>query len=237
MLKKAGIVFISAGAVLIVSALLLFLYNRQENEQAKQEAGKILEVVQHVIAEQAEGPKESSPASVSREEQAQKQQDQEKQPREEQAREEALTGSGTGESEALDPAQMRVVEIEGYGYIGYISIPAIELELPVMSDWDYRRLKLAPCRQFGSVKTDDLVIAGHNYKAHFKNLSKLQAGDKVRFTDMDGKKNLYAVETVTTLSPESVDAVQNSGYDLVLYTCTPGGAARVAVFCSRTLEK
>lgn len=30
---------------------------------------------------------------------------------------------------------------------------------------------------------------------------------------------------------EDVDAVFNDGYPLVLYTCTPGGKARVAVFC------
>ena len=45
--------------------------------------------------------------------------------------------------------------------------------------------------------------------------------------------NTYAVSKNETLQPTEVDAVQNSGYDLVLYTCTLGGRTRVTVFCDR----
>ena len=38
---------------------------------------------------------------------------------------------------------------------------------------------------------------------------------------------------IDTLAPDEVEAVQNSGYDLVLYTCTYGGKTRVTVFCNR----
>ena len=51
---------------------------------------------------------------------------------------------------------------------------------------------------------------------------------------MEGNSNSYAVQVIATLTPEQVTEVQNSGYDLVLYTCTPGGATRVTVFCNRT---
>ena len=78
--------------------------------------------------------------------------------------------------ETLAP-ELPVTEIDGYGYVGYLSIPKLELELPVMSEWDYARLKIAPCRQFGSSRTDDLVIAAHNYKKHFGHLKHLEAGD------------------------------------------------------------
>ena len=58
-------------------------------------------------------------------------------------------------------------------------------------------------------------------------------GDTVTFTDMEGIVNTYCVEKIETLNPNEVDAVQNSGYDLVLYTCTKGGKTRVTVFCNR----
>lgn len=134
---------------------------------------------------------------------------------------------------ALDP-ELPVVEIDGYGYVGTLSVPTLGLELPVMSDWDYKRLKIAPCRQFGSSRTDDLVIAAHNYKTHFGLLRELSPGDPVVFTDMDGIVNHYSVAGTQVLQPTEVDAVQNSGYDLVLYTCTTGGRSRVVVFCNRT---
>lgn len=138
----------------------------------------------------------------------------------------------TNPPETLDP-ELPVTEIDGYEYVGYLSIPALELELPVMSEWDYNRLKIAPCRQFGSSRTDDLVIAAHNYKKHFGYLYQLETGASVSFTDMEGIKNEYVITLVKTLSPTEVEAVQNSGHDLVLYTCNYGGKSRMTVFCDR----
>lgn len=47
--KKTGIAIVAVGAVLILSALLLFLHNRQEDVQAGQEAESLLENVEAVI--------------------------------------------------------------------------------------------------------------------------------------------------------------------------------------------
>lgn len=104
------------------------------------------------------------------------------------------------ESGPLDP-ELPVVEIDGNEYVGEISIPAIGIDLPVMSEWSYPRLKIAPCRQFGSSRTDDLVIAAHNYESHFGKLTSLTAGDSVTFTDMDGIVNEYVVNKVEVLDP------------------------------------
>lgn len=129
-------------------------------------------------------------------------------------------------------SEMTVTEIDGYGYIGYISLPSIDIELPVMDDWDYSRLKIAPCRQFGSTKTDDLVIAAHNYTKHFGKLSQLQYGDLVSFTDMDGVITFYTIADIETLEPTQVDEVEHSVWDLTLYTCTYGGKSRIVVRCA-----
>ena len=109
----------------------------------------------------------------------------------------------------------------------------LDPELPVVGEWSYPRLKIAPCRQFGSSRTDDLVIAAHNYESHFGKLTSLTAGDSVIFTDMDGIVNEYVVNKVEVLDPHSVEEVEHSGYALVLYTCTYGGKTRVTVFCDR----
>ena len=53
---------------------------------------------------------------------------------------------------------------------------------------------------------------------------------------MDGIENKYEVILIDTLAPDEVEAVQNSGYDLVQYTCTYGGKTRVTVFCNRMDE-
>ena len=136
--------------------------------------------------------------------------------------------------EIIDPfdEEMTVKEINGYGYIGYISIPSLNIDLPVMSEWDYGRLKISPCRYYGSTKTDNLVIAAHNYIVHFKYIVRLNQGDAVVFTDMDANIHNYKVDSVELLMPTDVDKVKDSGSDLILYTCTYGGAKRIVVRCS-----
>lgn len=133
------------------------------------------------------------------------------------------------EENPSDSEEMIIVEIDGYGYIGHLSIPKLELSLPIMSEWDYERLKIAPCRQFGSTKSDDLIIAGHNYDAHFGRLSQLEYGDLIMFTDMEGIARLYAVSAVETLQSTQVTEMKSGEWDLTLYTCTYGGQSRVTV--------
>ena len=132
-----------------------------------------------------------------------------------------------------DPQEEPVEEIT-YDYAGVIAIPNLSLELPVIDQWSYARLKVAPCRQSGAAADGDLVIAAHNYKSHFGYLDRLEPGASVIFTDMEGTVYRYAVEEIRQLAPEDaedVSSVFSSEYPLVLYTCTPGGKARVAVFC------
>lgn len=124
-----------------------------------------------------------------------------------------------------------VVYLDGYDYIGYIEIPAIKLKLPVMATWDYERLNLAPCRQFGSAKDCNLVIAAHNFDTHFGKLGTLVDGDSVTFTGIDGTEYDYEVVMHKVVGPTEVEAVTESSHDLVLYTCTKGGERRIAVFC------
>ena len=138
----------------------------------------------------------------------------------------------------LDPEQeMTVTDIDGWGYIGYLSIPSIGLELPVMSEWSYPGLKIAPGRYAGSVFTDDLVICGHNYARHFSPVKRLAIGTTVQFVDMDGREWDYSVSKVETLQPtqieEMVGKADGDDWDLTLFTCTTGGSARCAVRCTR----
>lgn len=180
--KHSGITFVIIGAVLMMSALLLFFCNIYEEYRAGRESELLLNELQTAMSEEAD---------------------------------------------------KSVIMIDGYEYIGIISIPDLELTLPIMADWDYNRLKYAPCRHFGSSDTDDLVIAAHNYKTHFGRLSELTIGAEVIFTDMNGSEIHYTVQKLITLSPDDVEAVQDSSFDLVLYTCTVSGSARTAAFCTR----
>lgn len=192
MRNKIGTVCMGLGAVLVLAALSLFLWNRYEAKQAERSAGEVLPQLIQEIERQAQ-------------------------------------------SDPYDPT-MTEVEIDGYQYIGYLMLPSLELELPVMSEWDYTRLRIAPCRYTGSTKTDDLVIAAHNYARHFGMLSKLVPGDPVYFMDMDGRLSSYQVAEANVLEPTAVEEMTSGEYDLTLFTCTYGGQSRVTVRCDRVSE-
>lgn len=137
-------------------------------------------------------------------------------------------------NEEIDPfdTEMKIVDIDGYGYIGYLDIPEFNLNLPIMSEWDYSRLQIAPCRYYGSTKTDNLVICAHNYKSHFGYIEKLSLDSTIIFTDMEGVKQPYTVTSVEILQPTDVDMVKDTDDDLILYTCTYSGRTRVVVRCT-----
>lgn len=131
------------------------------------------------------------------------------------------------------PAEMATVKVEGYDCIGVISVPVLELELPVLTEWSYAKLKKAPCHYYGTYYDKNFVIAAHNYTSHFGRLSKLRAGDLVIFTDVNGKDYCYEVVLLETLPEEATREMITSGFDLSLYTCTLGGESRVTVRCNR----
>lgn len=194
--NKAGMICMILGAVLVFSALALFVWNQWESRRASIFSERLLEQVLEYLQDNDAGGK---PISLN----------------------------------PYDTA-MTEVEIDGYAYIGYLSIPSIGLELPVMSEWDYDRLKLAVCRYTGSTKSDDLVIAGHNYNTgHFGALKNLSIGDNVFFTDMDGVVSVYEVAALEVLLPENVEEMTAGEYDLTLFTCTYTVQSRLAVRCER----
>ncbi len=135
--------------------------------------------------------------------------------------------------ELPDPT-MKEVEIDGYRYIGTLSIPAIALELPVQSDWSYPQLRISPCRYAGSTKTDDLVLLAHNYRKHFRPIKTLELGTQVVFTDMEGEVISYQVVATEVMPESAVEEITAGVYDLTLFTCTYGGSnTRYAVHCDR----
>lgn len=192
MRHKTGTLCMIIGAVLVVLALSLFLWNRYEDRRAAQSAEEILTQVTATI---------------------------------EQGADDLVQDPYDGE--------MPVVNIDGYDYIGYVSLPTLGLYLPVMAEWDYPRLKIAPCRYTGSTETNDLVIAAHNYSRHFGTIKTLQTGDDVTFTDMSGVTSHYKVVEVDVLNPAAVEEMTSGEFDLTLFTCTYGGQSRVTVRCMR----
>ncbi len=206
MKSKSGIVCIVLGAALLLGALVLSRWNMREEVLAEQASMEVLpQLVQQIQERTAEDGTEPTDAQL-------------------QIPVELLTE---------EDKQMTEVEIDGNLYIGYLSVPAVEIDLPVMSTWSYPKLKIAPCRYTGSVRGEDLVLMAHNYTGHFKSLSKMEIGDDVYFMDMDGNEIHYAVVGKDILEATAVEEMTAGDFDLTLFSCTYGGSARITIYCDR----
>lgn len=206
MKNKLAVLMILLGVLLILGALGLLWHNQQEQQQAAQAVDELMPQMVEMIHQRHETlPEETLPQE-----------------------------DAPPEAPILPPQkQLPVVEIDGYGYIGFVGIPALGLELPVMADWSYPQLKKSPCRFSGDLYSDDLVIMAHNYQRHFGSLEKLRAGDTVTFTDMDGVTTQYTVVALDVLAPTAVEEMTAGEFDLTLFTCTYGGKSRVTVRCDK----
>lgn len=129
--------------------------------------------------------------------------------------------------------EMPEVIVDGEAYIGMIQIPVLKLLLPVMSEWSYPRLKIAPCRFTGTAYTGQFFIMAHNYNTHFGMLKTLQLGDTVIFTDVEGRTFYYRVAQMETIPGDKLSRMMDTQYPLTLFTCTIGGAMRVTIRCER----
>ncbi len=216
MRKFIGIICILLGLALLACSFYVLIQNQQEEREAEQATINLLPQLFAEIERNVQQELQAQASGI------------------EIPQETVYVAPPEGVSvDFADPTvfEMKQTQIGGYGYIGYLSIPALKLDLPIMGDWDYHRLRIAPCRYTGSVLGNDLVIMAHNYNSHFGRLSKLSEGDRVTFTDMDGILTTYEVIALDILNPYAVDEVTSGDFDLTLFTCTYGGQSRVTVFC------
>ena len=210
MKRAIGIICMILGAALISCALWLFAGNEQEEELAQSMTEEYLPQIMELIQEKTD---ESHSSQIN-----------------------TSYISEVVPEDIHDPngdyvGNMLVTEIDGYGFIGYISIPKLGLELPVVSETDMDVMKLAPCRFSGSPKTNDLVVGAHNYERHFGNIDKLSKGDTVLFTDMEGITWEYRVEFTELLLESDTEELAKGEFPLTIYTCTYDGNSRVTVRC------
>ena len=135
------------------------------------------------------------------------------------------------ENQALNEEGNPSIMVNEQECMGYLGIPSLDLELPVLSEWSYKKLKSAPCRYDGSVKNNNLIVMAHNYERHFGRLKELTVGDTIEFTDVFGNSYRYFVFEVGRLKPDEMDKLRDAEAGLTLFTCTYGGEKRVVVRC------
>ena len=199
-------IMILIGTMLLFAALFLVIFNVNEDKKGSETSKERLEQLKNVIISREPATEESS--------------------------ESHSQNSLFNEYEEETVPEEVLIEIDSDNYIGFISIPSLDIELPVMSEWSYPNLKLSPCRYKGTVAGGDLIIAAHNYRSHFGKIDQLNSGDPIFFTDGNGVQHEYELiqtETIEGRNIEAMDFGSGDSWDLTLFTCTLGGQSRVTV--------
>lgn len=129
-----------------------------------------------------------------------------------------------------------VLNISGYDYIGVINIPSLNIKLPIMRETDYDRLAISPCKYYGNITTNDLVLCAHDYVNQFGKISNLKEDDIVIITDVLGNNYVYKVVLTEELNPTDITNMIDSPFDLSLYTCSYGALKRITVRCNRIYD-
>ena len=208
--KQEGLLLITIGLLLIAAALFLVSYNLYDELRAEQSARQAVTQLDAYL------PAEAAPEA----------------PSDSAGDQETLVSDERTviPDYVLSPnMEMPVETINGIDFIGVLRIPALELELPIISEWNYPNLKSAPCRYSGSAYLNNLIICGHNYTSHFGTLKNLWEGDIATFTDIDGNVFIYKMVERETLNPTDIEGMESGNWDLTLFTCTVGGQSRVTI--------
>ena len=204
--NRIGNILKGAGLILVTAAVLLLVYNLWDGHRARESEEAIL----------AEYLQENKKASESPD--ASDKEDKQNIP-------DYLLNPD------MDMPEYTLKSLGDVACIGILEIPALDLDLPVISSWSYSSLRLAPCRYSGSAYKGDLVIAAHNYQSHFGGLRTLPEGSEVFFTDAVGNRFSYYVAVTEALTPWSVDDMTSGEWPLTLFTCTLDSQNRVTVRC------
>lgn len=239
MKKNLGRIMIIAGVLLVLASVGLVSYNTYDSARAGMESDRVLDELEELI-QQNPLPVPTHIQYIEVDEDGN-----------ETVRDEVVyvapdqlnavssavssggtSGGGTAQVQTVGET-IPTVQVDEWKYIGVLQIPSLRLTLPVLHKWDYSRLRIAPCRYYGSVYKHNMVIAGHNYSVHFSPVRSIRLGADVYFTDVYGTRYHYRVSKTETVQPNDVErmVISNGQWELTLFTCNLGGATRFACRC------
>lgn len=117
-----------------------------------------------------------------------------------------------------------------------ISIPSLDITVPVVEGTDKQSLKLGAGKFDNSVNMGEqgnFAVAGHSstiYNCIFNNLENIRLLDKIICTDEKGESYTYYVTDLFKTDPTNIGVVASSTDSLMtIVTCTEGGTRRFIV--------
>ncbi len=125
---------------------------------------------------------------------------------------------------------------KGFGVVGIIEIPKINLDLPILEKDTKTSLDTSVAFQYGVGinQIGNSVIVGHNYRngTFFSNNDKLELGDKIYVTGESGETLTYTIYEKFQTTPSDTSFFQRNTADsaeLTLSSCTDDSSERIII--------
>lgn len=199
--KKLGAVLITLGILMLLSAAAVVVYNTRQDKQSGEISREILSELKQEIPDVERSGKDVS-----------------------------ADGTEPLKDSSSEPQEEKI-QLDDRYYVGIVSIPSLDIELPVLSYWNYPDLQVSPCRYAGTVADGNLIIAAHNYSSHFGKIGDLSSGDEILFTECGGEVHRYLVEQTQLIDGHDIDSMfdGDEDWDITLFSCNWSGSERVTV--------
>lgn len=128
-------------------------------------------------------------------------------------------------------------QYKGFDVIGTIEIPKINLKYPVLEKVTKKSLETSVAHLYGPGLNEigNNVIIGHNYRngTMFSNVKKLENGNAIYITDLQGRRVKYTVYKIYRTSGDDATYMTrntNGKREISLSTCTDDSKARTIVW-------
>ena len=114
-------------------------------------------------------------------------------------------------------SQMPVLQVEGNDFIALVDIPGFGITLPVGSSWDTGKLSSYPCRFWGSLYDNSMIIGGSGQSGQFDFFDRLSPGASIVVTDMMGCEYSYSVTRIDRTHSATYERLCEGAFPLVLF--------------------
>jgi len=144
------------------------------------------------------------------------------------------------ERKILNSKQYKKTEVtrsyKGYKVIAELQIPKIDLKTYILEEYSTNSLNVSVTKFWGADpnKKGNFCVAGHNFirKNMFRNLKKLENGDKLYILDNEIGKVEYKVYDIYKVDPKDTSCLTqetNDKKEVTLITCTNDSKKRIIV--------
>lgn len=136
-----------------------------------------------------------------------------------------------------EPVYYTAKDGKQYEVVGIITVPKLNIQYPILKDWNYEVLKNATCRYWGPEYPNEpgnFCIIGHNYRnnSFFSKLVTLEKLDTIQITDTLGKTMDYVVYDKYTVEPDNTECTDqrtDGKTEITLITCYNNGTQRTII--------